>query len=57
LSDVRWDANTRTLSGRLHRPKGESGFIMLAVPSPDGVATHKLPLIATADITAWSVCC
>jgi hypothetical protein len=55
LSDVRWDANTRTLSGRLHRPKGESGFIMLAVPSPDGVATHKLPLIATADITRWSV--
>ena len=54
LSDVRWDAASRTLSGKLLRPTGESGFIMIAgVPDLSGV--RKLPLIATADVTAWSV--
>jgi len=63
LSDVKWHARTRTLSGKLHRPKGESGFIMIACPEPGRRAapppgdtgTHKLPLIATADVTPWSV--
>ncbi len=55
LSDVGWNAKTRTLSGKLHRPKGESGFIMIAVPSAAGVTTSKLPIIAKADISPWSV--
>lgn len=54
LSAVRWNAKSRTLSGKLHRPKGESGFILIAgVPGDTG--THKLPIIATADVTSWSV--
>ncbi len=55
LSNVRWHAKTRTLSGQLHRPKGERGYLMIAVPTATGVTTHKLPLIATRDVTAWSV--
>ena len=55
LSDVKWSASTRTLSGKLHRPKGECGFIMVAVPGRDGVATRKVPIIATGEVTAWSV--
>ncbi|MDB6126653.1 MAG: hypothetical protein JWM35_549 [Verrucomicrobia bacterium] len=54
LANVRWNAKTRTLSGELHRPKGESGFIMIACPSREGVRAQKLPLIATSDITAWT---
>nr|MBP9912730.1 alpha-galactosidase [Opitutaceae bacterium] len=53
LSDVKWHAQTRTLSGKLHRPKGESGFIMIAIPG--ATTAHKLPLIATAASTPWSV--
>lgn len=54
LSAVKWNARTRTLSGKLHRPAGESGFILIAgVPGVTG--THKLPLIATAAVTRWSV--
>lgn len=53
LRDVRWQARTKTLSGVLVRPKGESGFIMIA-GGPDGGA-RKWPLIATSDATAWSV--
>jgi hypothetical protein len=61
LSEVKWHAKTRTLSGKLHRPKGESGFIMFACPEPSRrgmpgeTSTHKLPIIATADITEWTV--
>jgi len=55
LSAVQWHAKTHTLSGQLHRPKGESGYLMIAVPGATGVTTHKLPLIATADVTRWSV--
>ena len=63
LSDVHWNARTRTLSGKLHRPPGESGFIMIACPEPgrranpgpDGVYHHRHPIIATADVTEWSV--
>lgn len=63
LSDVNWNAKTRTLSGKLHRPKGETGYILIACPeptrapslNPETTATHKLALTATADITAWSV--
>jgi hypothetical protein len=55
LTEVQWDEKSRTLSGKLLRPAGESGFIMIAVPAADGVATRKLPLITTADITPWSV--
>jgi len=54
LSDVKWHAKTRTLSGQLHRPQGESGFIMIANPGTES-GIHKLPLIATGDITEWSV--
>ncbi|MFI5357858.1 MAG: alpha-galactosidase [Opitutales bacterium] len=53
LSRVRWNALTRTLSGRLHRPKGESGFITIAVPgAPTPV---KLPLLATGNVTHWAI--
>lgn len=55
LFEVRWDEASRTLSGRLLRPVGESGFIMIAVPSAEGVTVRKLPLIATAEATPWSV--
>ncbi|HRJ47095.1 MAG TPA: alpha-galactosidase [Opitutaceae bacterium] len=55
LSNVRWNPKTRTLSGQLHRPAGESGFIMIACPGPDGPVAHKLPITATADITAWTL--
>lgn len=54
LSDVAWDAPTRTLSGKLLRPPGETGFIMIAgVPDEGGV--RKLPVTATAGVTFWSV--
>lgn len=54
LSEVKWDAKARTLSGQLLRPKGETGFIMIAgVPGENG--THRLPVTATADVTFWSV--
>ena len=51
LSDVRWNRRTRTLSGRLHRPKGETGFIIIA-GLPEG-RVYKLPVTATADSTRW----
>jgi hypothetical protein len=61
LSEVRWNARTRTLSGKLLRPKGETGFIMIACPErrrgagrPDGTA-RKHVLTATADVTFWSI--
>ncbi len=54
LSAVRWDARTRTLSGQLHRPKGESGYILIA-GAPGDAGTFKFPLIATAAVTQWSV--
>ena len=53
LSGVRWTAKTRTLSGWLLRPKGETGFIMIA--GLPGGAVHKHSLTATSDRTAWSV--
>ena len=71
LSGVKWDSRTKTLSGRLHRPPGESGFIMIACPeqsrracpepsagaggSSDGATTHRHPIIATDSVTNWSV--
>ena len=62
LSGVQWDAKTRTLSGKLLRPAGESGFIMIACPEsdraaavPDQGGVRKLPLTATADVTDWAV--
>ncbi|MBK8856840.1 MAG: alpha-galactosidase [Opitutaceae bacterium] len=55
LRGVKWNAKTRTLSGQLIRPKGESGFIMFAVPGAGAVSTRKLPVIATGDVTKWSV--
>jgi len=54
LCDVRWNARTKTLSGVLVRPKGESGFIMIAGTSDAG-GVRKLPIVATADETSWSV--
>jgi len=54
LADVKWNPRTHTLSGKLHRPKGESGYIMIAHPWSD-TGTHKLPIIATDDVTTWSV--
>jgi len=53
LSAVRWNAKTRTLSGRLLRPEGESGFIVIA--GLPGGGLHRLPVTATADVTKWSV--
>lgn len=54
LSDVSWDAATRTLSGKLLRPQGETGFIMIAgVPDEGGV--RKLAVTASSGVTAWSV--
>lgn len=62
LSDVQWEPKTRTLSGKLLRPKGETGFIMIACPEPSRAAggpdeggVRKLPLTATAGVTTWSV--
>ena len=53
LSEVKWHAKSRILSGKLHRPKGENGYIMIALPDQD--CAHKLPLIATAEVTSWSI--
>ena len=53
LSAVKWNAKTRTLSGKLHRPAGESGFIAIAIPGE--TALRKLPLITSGDVTAWSI--
>lgn len=53
LSAVKWNAKTRTLSGKLHRPAGEIGFIAIAVP--DESALRKLPVITTGSVTPWSV--
>ncbi|MDB6092769.1 MAG: Alpha-xylosidase [Verrucomicrobia bacterium] len=55
LADVKWNARTRTLSGRLLRPKGQSGFIMIACPEKSGVRAHRLSLTAMSDSTKWSV--
>ena len=62
LSDVAWNAVTRTLSGKLLRPKGEAGFIVIAGPEqgrgtgvPDEGGVRKLPVTATANVTFWSV--
>ena len=34
LSDVKWDKRRQTLSGKLHRPPGETGMIVVAgIPS------------------------
>lgn len=54
LRDVRWNARTKTLSGVLVRPKGESGYIVIA-GTPDAGGVRQLPIIATADETSWSV--
>ena len=53
LTGVRWHARTRTLSGRLLRPRGESGFLMIA-GLPDG-GVRRVPVTATADVTFWSI--
>lgn len=53
LSAVKWDAKTRTLSGQLHRPPGESGFIAIALSGE--TALRKLPVVTTADVTDWAV--
>jgi hypothetical protein len=53
LSAVRWDAGTRTLSGKLRRPRGETGAIIIA-GLPDG-AVHRQGITATDDVTSWSV--
>lgn len=56
LSDVRWDEATRTLSGRLHRPPGESGCITIAVPGTKGAPdVRRFAVTTTANVTAWSV--
>src|SRR5690606_876099 len=47
LSAVKWNAKTRPLSRKLHRPAGESGFIAIAVPGEP--ALRKLPIITTGD--------
>lgn len=54
LSDVRWDDRTKTLSGKLHRPPGESGFIMVAGPTANGFTSRKISLTACAEVTNWS---
>ena len=53
LSHVRWNSKTRTLSGKLLRPKGEAGFIMIAGVKNAGAI--RLPVITTSGRTAWSV--
>ncbi|MCC6415921.1 MAG: alpha-galactosidase [Opitutaceae bacterium] len=53
LRAVKWHAKTRTLSGQLHRPPGESGFIAIAVPGE--TALRKLPIITSGDTTRWSI--
>jgi hypothetical protein len=55
LRDVRWDARTRTLSGQLHRPPGESGHLLIAVPSGNTVTPHRVPLVTTGESTPWAV--
>lgn len=52
LADVYWNPKNHTLSGRLLRPKGEHGFIVIA--KPDGTS-HRHAITATSDSTAWSV--
>ena len=53
LADVRWDARTRTLSGTLLRPKGETGFIVIA--GQPGGKVHHHPITATSPKTKWQV--
>ncbi|MFZ9681779.1 MAG: alpha-galactosidase [Cephaloticoccus sp.] len=61
LSAVKWNAKTRTLSGKLHRPPGENGFIMIGCPEPsrsgrpNESATRKLPIVTTGEVTTWSI--
>jgi hypothetical protein len=53
LSDVKWNARSRTLSGRLLRPKGETGYIMIAGIPGGGV--RKLSVTSTGASTKWAV--
>ncbi len=53
LSDVKWNAKTRTLSGKLHRPPRESGFIAIGVPGES--APRRLPVVTSGKVTAWSI--
>ncbi|MDB6169666.1 MAG: hypothetical protein JWM88_2530 [Verrucomicrobia bacterium] len=53
LAGVRWNATTRTLSGRLLRPKGENGQIIIAGLRNGGV--KRFSIRATASSTPWSV--
>lgn len=55
LSQVHWNARTRTLSGQLHRPPDESGHITIATPEAGAHAARRLPLITTNEVTPWSM--
>jgi hypothetical protein len=55
LSEVSWDGRKRMLSGNLLRPTGESGFLVIADPTDSPLSVKRVPILASADVTPWSV--
>lgn len=53
LVDVRWDPSTRTLSGTLCRPCGETGFIAIAGVGGE-TGDCRLQVTSTGPATPWS---
>lgn len=69
LQNVRWNAKTRTLSGQLHRPAGQTGYIAIAggkdarafvsgrpAPLRQGAnGSWIVPVITENDVTPWEM--
>ncbi|OGV61974.1 MAG: hypothetical protein A3K19_30520 [Lentisphaerae bacterium RIFOXYB12_FULL_65_16] len=71
LRHVKWDASRHTLRGEVHRPRGETGFIVVSGSGRVIVSAHVagrtvtprrganggwwLPVTMTADPVAWSI--
>jgi len=55
LSEVKWNEHTRTLEGKLLRPKGESGYLVIANPfaGPSEAGIRRMPITASGDVTSW----
>ena len=71
LAHVHWDEKRLELSGELHRPAGEAGFLAFAcakkafaaaevggrkVPAtPSAHGSWHLPIVTESDVTRWSI--
>jgi hypothetical protein len=57
LSGVKWHEGSRALEGNLHRPAGESGYLVIAIPGNGGMASgvRRIPITSTGETTRWRV--